>query len=150
MKISFLPFIGVFLGVFIALQGVINALLGKMLTHPLQATMVNFLVGGLLVLILLQVMGIGWPSFDVLKKPHPALFFGGVLGVIFVTGVLLLVPKIGVANVIMATFVGQIVASLLFDHFGFFGLPRIPLDWSRIIGALLMVAGLYVVQSRTG
>jgi bacterial/archaeal transporter family-2 protein len=41
---------------------------------------------------------------------------------------------------------GQIVMALLMDHVGALGLPREPINMGRVLGALLVVAGVVMVR----
>ena len=37
-------------------------------------------------------------------------------------------------------------SSLAFDNFGVFGVPRVPIDLSRIIAAALLVTGVVLIR----
>ncbi|MNO09916.1 hypothetical protein D3C81_2334530 [compost metagenome] len=39
------------------------------------------------------------------------------------------------------------LASLALDHFGLMGLPERPLNMGKVLGALLLVAGVVVLQA---
>uniref|UniRef100_UPI0019D0043D DMT family transporter n=1 Tax=Pseudomonas viridiflava TaxID=33069 RepID=UPI0019D0043D len=41
---------------------------------------------------------------------------------------------------------GQILASLLLDHFGLFGLIERQLTTPRVLGALLLIGGVVLIQ----
>jgi bacterial/archaeal transporter family-2 protein len=41
---------------------------------------------------------------------------------------------------------GQMLASLAFDHYGMLGLAQRPADVTRIIGAVLLVAGVVMIR----
>ncbi|KPD00746.1 hypothetical protein LR69_01127 [Geobacillus sp. BCO2] len=70
---------------------------------------------------------------------------GGVLGAFYVFVMVLIVPKIGVANSLMAVIVGQLVMSSIVDHFGLFGGQRIPFDMMRLaaMGFLFLALWLF-------
>ncbi len=133
-------------GTLIPVQGSLNARLGKTLPHPLQSSLTNFLVGSLVLLLLLLVIRAPWPTYASLAAVPPQLFLGGVIGVIFVSAVLILIPQIGVLNVLASALVGQLLVSILIDHFGWFGVPTHSLSLSRIVGALSLVIGLFLIQ----
>ena len=45
---------------------------------------------------------------------------------------------------------GQTVAALLLDHFGLLGNPKSPASFTRIVGTLLLVAGVFaIVHAKT-
>jgi transporter family-2 protein len=62
---------------------------------------------------------------------------------------LYLMPVVGVANMLAAAIVGQLVASILIDHFGLLGGMRISINPSRIFGVVLLFVGLYFIQRKT-
>ncbi|MNY63663.1 hypothetical protein D3C86_2006570 [compost metagenome] len=41
---------------------------------------------------------------------------------------------------------GQVVGSLLLDHFGWFGLVERPVSLSKVFGVVLLVAGVVLIQ----
>ncbi|MNP55794.1 hypothetical protein D3C76_1504640 [compost metagenome] len=41
---------------------------------------------------------------------------------------------------------GQVVASLLLDHFGWFGLVERQVTMPRVLGALLLIGGVVLIQ----
>ncbi|PHS25994.1 MAG: hypothetical protein COA84_07010 [Robiginitomaculum sp.] len=103
-------------GGFLTIQGLLNSRLSQSLDHPLQASFISFSVALVALVSFMMLRGIALPSISLLKPLPPYLFAGGLLGLLYVTTVLLLMPKIGVTNVIFAIFVGQTVISLLVDH----------------------------------
>lgn len=136
----------VLVGCLVALQGAINSQLGKELSHPLQAAFISFLAGTLVLALALAFSKFGFPTFGQLTSVHPKLLIGGVFGAIFVTTTILFIPKIGVANVLIAAVTGQMLLSLILDHFGMFGLNKQPATIARISGVMFVVLGLYLVN----
>jgi len=47
-------------------------------------------------------------------------------------------PSMSSATIIGAAIFGQLIASLVIDHFGWFNVPVLPIYTSRIIGVLLL------------
>lgn len=43
---------------------------------------------------------------------------------------------------------GNLFMASVIDHFGWFGLTPMPLDWRRAVGLLLILAGLVLVMRR--
>lgn len=135
-----------FAGALMPLQGAMNARIGSHLHHPMQATLVSFLIGLIFCVIYVLAISAPLPNLKTLATIDWKLYLGGILGVFFVTVMLMLIPKIGFANVVTAVIVGQLVVSVLFDHYGFFGNAVISLNPYRIIGVLLLLVGLYLIQ----
>ena len=50
-------------------------------------------------------------------------------------------PKIGVAATIGLVITGNLIVAALIDRFGWFGVDQIPLEWTRVIGILLLAGG---------
>ena len=71
---------------------------------------------------------------------------GGLLGALFVLASIILTPRLGAATTIGLILTGQVLASIVIDHFGLIGVPVHEASFLRIIGALLIVAGVVMVQ----
>ena len=74
------------------------------------------------------------------------LIIGGVLGAVYVAVFTLLIPRVGAAAAICLAVLGQVVASLLLDHYGVLQAQR-PADWTRITGAVLVLLGVLLVAA---
>ncbi|WP_432470468.1 DMT family transporter [Amphritea sp. HPY] len=133
-------------GALLPIQGALNARLGVALTHPMQATLVSYLGGSIACISVLLFVQASLPDWKRIAGVDWYLYSGGFLGVFFVSGMLYLMPKIGVANMLAAAIVGQLLMSLIFDHFGFFGALVVEVTPSRILGMILLLVGLYFIQ----
>jgi len=148
MKNLIFLFIALCVGGLVPVQGAINAHLGKSLNHPLQATFISFFGAVLFLLVLLLVLNPSLPSIAQLKSVPPLYYSGGAYGVVFVTTLLVLAPRIGIANTVVATIVGQLIISVVLDHFGVFGLARYPISGLRVMGCTGLLLSLYLIQYR--
>lgn len=128
-----------------AVQGAFNARLGMLLNHPLQATLVSFSVGTCGVIVACLALGAGFPAPATLLSVPPWLLIGGLFGALFVTATVLFIPHIGVASMLVAALLGQMLVSLLLDQAGVHGGAAIPVSPLRIAGALLVLCGLYLL-----
>ncbi|MBL4883392.1 MAG: DMT family transporter [Planctomycetaceae bacterium] len=132
----------------IPFQAIVNARLGQTLANPFFAALVSFLGGtlALIVLVLVTTPGIpAWPK----ETPVPwYLMTGGLYGVVFVTVVLVLVPRIGTVNVLAAGIAGQLIMSIIVDHFGILGVPHLPITLPRMIGCLTLLGSLFLIQMK--
>jgi bacterial/archaeal transporter family-2 protein len=70
---------------------------------------------------------------------------GGLLGALFVLASIILTPRLGAATTIGLILTGQVLASIVIDHFGLIQVPVHEASFPRIIGALLIVAGVVMV-----
>lgn len=140
--------LAVLIGMLLPLQALINAALGRQTFGPLFAALVSFAVG--------TVMLLGWwavsrPTFDLapLAKVPWWAWTGGLIGAVYVASATLLIPRMGAAPLICLVVFGQLVGSLLLDHFGVLH-ARQPIDASRVVGTLLVVVGALLVVKPWG
>ena len=70
----------------------------------------------------------------------------GLFGAIFSGLGVVLVPQLGAATFIALLVTGQMLASVAFDHFGWLGLAQRPIDLSRVIGVILLIAGVVLIR----
>ena len=133
------------IGGLMPIQGSINAQMGQVLGHPLRGTLMNFLTGGILLVIILLIWA-GFPaSSDLLQAPW-YLYTGGFMGVLFVTAMLTLIPQLGALRVVAAVVVGQLIVSTIIDHFGLLKVPVHSISLTRVLGIGCLVIGLYLVN----
>ena len=71
---------------------------------------------------------------------------GGLFGAIFIGLAIVLVPQLGAATFIALLVAGQMLASLMFDHFGWFSLAQRPIDLTRLIGVALLIGGVILIR----
>src|SRR5690242_1731905 len=86
------------------------------------------------------------PSSSLIARSNWWAWSGGFFGAIYIAISILLVPRLGAATFVALLIAGQMVASLLFDNYGWFGLAERPADPLRIFGALLLVAGVILIR----
>ena len=146
MKILIFISIAMMTGGLLPVQAALNAQLGHFLKHPLLSTFINVFVGLLTVSVILLLARPEYPSFKTVQTIPPYLYLGGIIGAIFVTIGLLLLPKIGATNTMMAMVVGQLLVSIIIDHYGLLNAPVLELSGSRISGAIFLLFGLYLIQ----
>jgi transporter family-2 protein len=92
-------------------------------------------------LLLLFILRLGKGNFSVYGQAPWWAFLGGAVGVGIIYLVVASIPKVGVANATTAIIVGQVLAALAIDHFGLFGLQRLPCSWCQVAGLLLLAVG---------
>lgn len=73
---------------------------------------------------------------------------GGLLGAFAVAIGLIGIPKVSAGIVIAATVFGQLLSAVVIDHFGWFGVPRVPLNPWRVAGALGLFACVLMMQKK--
>ncbi len=80
-------------------------------------------------------------GFDAAIRSPAWLWLGGVCGAFIVLSVTVAGPRIGTAGTIALLITGQLAMGAAIDRFGLFGLDRIPLSSTRVVGLLLLAVG---------
>ena len=136
-------------GILIAVQASTNTALRLHLSSPWIAALTNFLVGiTALIIIILIIRPDTFSAMKPMISGEVPLWkmIGGFLGAFFVLSVTVLAPHLGVGRVILLYLFGQILMSVVIDHFGLFGMPVDKITIQKAIGIAFMVAGVVLVQ----
>jgi transporter family-2 protein len=136
-----------FVGAMIPAQAVLNTRLGRQIGGPLMGSLMSFTVG----IICLFALNLATNSSAVIQlKPTATgpryLWLGGVLGAIFVGYITWVNQQQGVALTFALVVSGQIFMSLVIDQYGLFGSMIQPITLEKIIGAVLIIAGLILIK----
>ncbi|QSQ08456.1 hypothetical protein H0A61_00778 [Koleobacter methoxysyntrophicus] len=127
-------------GVAMAVQGSINSALGKVI-GLWEATFLVHLSAAIILLLILFVFHMGKGDLALCSKAPWYLYLGGLIGVLITFGVVISIPKLGVAVATTAIIVGQVLTALIIDHFGLFGLKEISFTWIKFLGLVLLALG---------
>ena len=138
--------LAVIAGAVVPFQSAINANLGRGLGHPLWATLASLLVSILVLLPVILALRLPLPSLGFITKAPLWMWTGGAFGVCYISLALVLLPKLGASGFIALAMAGQILASLLLDHFGLFGLVERQLTAPRLLGVLMLIGGVVLIQ----
>jgi transporter family-2 protein len=132
-------------GVALIFQVGMNVTLRNALASPMVAALVSFLVGSLALLLYVLVSGAHWPARAQLGAVPAWAWFGGVLGAVYVASSIVLGPRLGAATLLALIVLGQLLASLVLDHYGLLGFAQHPLTVTRVIGGLLLFGGVLLI-----
>lgn len=130
-------------GVASAMQAAINTQLARSMGgETLIATLISFAVGTV------ALFFITWAKTDLFgylatigQQPWWKLS-GGLLGAMFVFTSVLLVPKLGIANMLFVIIIGQLLAAAVIDHYGLIGMVVREMTMPKLIGLVVMGGGL--------
>jgi len=129
------------IGAIVPLQAIINAKLSSEIGGPTQAALISF-AGGFLIFVIIAVFNFNnLPSFSKVISVPPYLLAGGIIGSVFVLSAIIIVPKLGSTGWVALVVTGQLVASLILDHYGWLGLTSKAINLYRVIGSALLLAG---------
>ena len=127
-------------------QFAINSQLRQVVGGTLMAGAVSFLVGTVILVAAALVVSHSVPDLGPIMSEPPWMYLGGLLGAFYVSASIILTPRLGVATTIGLFLAGQVVASMVIDHFGLFGVPVQPASIPRLLGAVLIIIGVVIVQ----
>lgn len=130
-------------GLTMALQGSLNSLLGKKI-GIFEASFVVHLSAALIIFIII-LLNLNKGNIQAWKEVPWYLYLGGVLGVIISYTVIVSIPELGVAVATTFIVAAQVSTACLLDYFGAFGLEKIPFNWLKLLGIILLVAGVKLI-----
>lgn len=133
-------------GVLVSAQAAINGRLGQSLQNPVLASLVSFIVGFTALAIYFLLGCSTFPDAGTVGKIPLWQWVGGAFGAFYVLSVVLLVPRYGVATVTGLAIAGQVLGSVVLDHFGWLGVPVQPLTAGRLVGIVLLGVGVWLVK----
>jgi transporter family-2 protein len=138
-------FLTLLAGAFLPIQAGLNARLGKAADNPVYAAMFSFLVGafGLILYILLTRQTISWAG---VKAAPLSLWAGGLLGAFYVTVIVLAFPRLGPGLTFGLVVAGQMVISLMLEHFNILVANPSPINYMKVLGIALIIAGVVILR----
>lgn len=136
---------GILAGLVMPCQTSINTRLRRSLGTPFRASLVNFSVGLLFLVLLSFLMGDGPLDPRDLSGIPVWMLLGGLCGVTILTGNLLLFPVLGATQTVVFPAFGQICMGLLIDTFGWLRVAHVPLTAWRVLGAIVVFLGVVLV-----
>lgn len=135
-------------GIAVAFQTGVNAQLRTDTNNPVLTALISFSVGTIALLLLYFMFFRQATMFPSGNTSKWWTFSGGLLGVLYVTGVVIAAPKIGAANALAFIVAGQFTTAIIIDHFGWMHLPVKSISISRVVGIALLLAGVYLIQKK--
>ncbi len=133
-------------GMALPTQFAINTQLRNVVGGPVLAAGISFLVGTVVLLVATIAINRAVPNLGPALSAPWWMWTGGLLGAGFVLASVILTPRLGAATTIGLFLTGQVIASVIIDHFGLFRVAVQEATVPRLLGALLIVAGVFLVQ----
>lgn len=135
------------IGMMLPVQAGINAQLRTGLGHPLLAALASFAVGTVALLLVAIAARVRLSATPLSAIPW-WYWTGGLLGALYVAAAVVLAPRLGAATLIAAIVAGQMAASLILDARGWVGFSQQALTPARLVGGLLVIAGVLLINRR--
>lgn len=147
MKIQYY-LLSIMAGIAVAFQTGVNSQLRADTNNPVLTALISFGVGTVALLVLYLAF---FRQSAILPQENSFQwwkFSGGLLGVIYVTAVVIAAPRIGAANALAFIVGGQFVAAIIIDHYGWMNLPVQSVSLYRIAGIVCLLAGVWLIQKK--
>jgi transporter family-2 protein len=132
-------------GAAVAMQTGVNSQLRVYLNNPLQAGLISFAVGTLVLAIVALPQGTRWNFGEMINFPW-WVWIGGLLGAFFVISAILIVPRFGAATYLVLNLIGQMITALILDHYGLLGFPVQRISFLRALGVVFLVIGVMMIR----
>ena len=114
----------------------------------LQALAFSTVVTTAIALVVLLIARRSLGGFaDAVRSP-PWMWLGGAMGVLIVFTITLVQPRFGTFATVAIFIVAQIGAGVAIDRFGWFGVERVGLEWTRVLGVVLLASGAVLALRR--
>lgn len=144
-------FLALISGFALTLQVGVNGELRSKIGSPILSSLISFAVGTIVLTITFFFTVLSGSSslqnFINIKNTSWWMFTGGLLGAFYIFTTIFTSPKIGFANMFTLVICGQIILAVIFDHFGLLGNPIHTINSLRILGIILLILGVYIIQT---
>jgi len=134
------------IGLLLPIQVGINTELAQRISSPVTASFFSFAVGTIGLMICLWVLRDPWPDLNIITTVPKWLWLGGLIGAFAVFGSIISGPKIGFLSLVALVLAGQLLASLILDHYGWLGFPVRELSFGRISGSVLLLIAVILIH----
>jgi bacterial/archaeal transporter family-2 protein len=130
-------------GIAVSFQAAINSQMAAAVgANSVVAALVSFLCGTCVLAVVAFARG-GLPDALAALPQQPLWkFSGGLLGAAFIFCTVVLVPRIGILNMVVLVIAGQLLTSMAIDHFGLVNVAMRKVTPMRLAGAVVMIAGV--------
>ena len=72
------------------------------------------------------------------------MLLGGVIGAFITMTVIKSMNSLGPAKAVLIIVKSQIIVAYLIELFGLFGVDKVPFQWSKLVGALVAIVGIFI------
>jgi transporter family-2 protein len=147
-RMTYWPYLlAIVVGAGLTLQVGMNGTIGTAIGSPLLASVANFVIGTVALGAVALASGVRVAPGSAAAVPAGA-WLGGLFGAAYVAAVTVLGPRLGAVALLALVLLGQMAAALVVDHFGIVGFPEHGVTPSRLVGIVLLVAGVVLVARK--
>jgi bacterial/archaeal transporter family-2 protein len=133
-------------GICFVFQQAVNANLRVEIGSPWWAGFVSYLGGTVVMLAVALALREPLASMEAVSRTSWVSWLGGLFGAIYIGISILMLPRLGAALVVALIVLGQMTTAIVFDHFGLLGVHEHPITLPRLLGTVLLVAGVALTR----
>ncbi len=133
-------------GAMLPMQAGVNSQLARHGSGALWAAGISFFIGTLTLLTIFVFLRQPWPVLAQLKMAPLWSWTGGFMGAFFVSCMAFFAPKLGAATLLALIIAGQMTASVILDHQGWFGFNVQHINVGRIAGLACIALGIFLIK----
>ena len=133
-------------GCCIAMQASANGMFRRNLGEPWYPTFFSICGTSITAVVLMLLMRPSAPAMETLRSTQWWNWVGGPLGAMIVLAGASLSHKLGAPPFIVLVVGGQLLCSVVLDHFALMGLAAKPITWGRALGVVLVIAGVLCIK----
>ncbi len=132
------------IGFVLTLHLSMNARVGMIVKNPKMGNAIFWSIGAVTAILIALT---GWDSsvFAKLKEVPLWLLTAGLMGGALVFGIAWTIPQVGAGTAFVLMMAGQVITGVVFSHYGLLGSPVEPISTAKILGVLLLIAGVSIV-----
>lgn len=130
-------------GILISIQGVFNTRVSDKIGLWETTTIVHA-IGLAFAFIIMLIWGDG--NFKKLEAVNKIYLLGGAFGVIVIYSVIKGISLLGVTFSVEILLITQLICATIIDNFGLFGNPQVKVDFTKLLGILVMIGGIIIFK----
>jgi len=113
--------------------------------ETLPAVIASSMVGVAVLAGAMLAMQMPWPSLDKLASAPPSSWLGGIFGAFYALVTIALARQMGATTLVALIVAGQLISSVLVDHFGVLGFEIRVATLTRLAGCGLLLSGFMLI-----
>ncbi len=142
MKVQFYLFL-ILLGIVLDVHLAMNGKVGSVISNARIGNALFWCVGAVAA-ILIGLTGWRPGVLEGFKQVSPVLLTAGALGACLVFAIAWMLPHVGARGVFITLIAGQVLGGMVLSHFGWLDSPVQKVGPINIVGALVMLGGVFL------
>lgn len=130
-------------GFLMSIQGVFNTRCSEKI-GLWETNILVQITGFIFTLVILLIVGNG--DFKKITQVNKLYLLGGVIGVLIIYFVMRGISELSPTYSVSTILIAQLITAAAIDFFGIFGTEKVPFHYTKIIGVILMVAGIIIFK----